>query len=217
MKIRSAAEFEDFVASEYSWRRKEITNLRNITLESRSFIKESLFRSLIPILYAHWEGFVKQTSIAKLKYLSAAGYKYKDLAPSFLAYALLVEYEGQISNKRFDILSKIVSNETNFDMCLHHEAEKFIDAKSNLNSDLLKDILLKIKLDYSKFELKENFIDESFLGLRNKICHGERVKINEENFTLIYDEVNLLIDTFKINILNSVSTKSYLKNPVPTN
>jgi MAE_28990/MAE_18760-like HEPN len=212
MKIRSTSEFEDFIAEEYSWRRKELTNIRNMALSARKSTQEALIRSAVAILYAHWEGFIKQSSIAKIKYLSSKGYKYNQLAPSFTAFAALSDFDGQIPAKKFDAIAKLTGGGLDLDRSIAADAEKYIDTKSNLNSEVLKDIALKVCLDYSEFELKENLINESFLGLRNKICHGERTNISSEDFDLLYSEITALMDLFKTAILNSVFTKSFLKS-----
>lgn len=212
MKIRSDSEFEDFIASEFSWRRKELTNIRNIALSSRRSAQEALIRSAVAILYAHWEGFIKKASIAKIKYLSSKGYKYHQLNSSFTAFAALSDFDGQIPTKKFDAIAKLTGGGLDLNRGIPHDAEKYIDTKSNLNSEVLRDIALKVCLDYGDFELKENLIDESFVGLRNKICHGERTSISLEDFDLLYSEVTALMDLFKTSILNSVFTKSFLKN-----
>lgn len=214
MKIRSADELEDFIASEYAWRRKELTNLRGIALSARKSASENLLRSLIPILYAHWEGFVKQIAIAKLTYIVSKGLKYKDLNDSFLAYAAFEAFDGQIPVKRFEAISKIAKGDLALNSSIRLNPEKYIDTKSNLNSEVLKEIALKVDIDYSLFELKENMIDEKFLGLRNKICHGERVTVSESEFEILYIEVIGLVDLFKNQVINSIHTKSFLKEAV---
>ncbi|RLA39425.1 MAG: hypothetical protein DRQ64_06915 [Gammaproteobacteria bacterium] len=185
--------------------------MRGIALSAKKSASNNLLRSLIPILYAHWEGFVKQVSIAKLTYLVSKGIKYKDLNESFLAYAAFEAFGGQIPVKRFDAISKIAKGDIGLDSPIKLNPEKYIDTKSNLNSEVLKEISLKVGIDYALFELKENMIDEGFLGLRNQICHGERVSVTKIEFDNLYAEVIGLIDLFKNLVLNSVHTKSYLK------
>lgn len=211
MKIRSADELEGLVSSEYAWRRKELTNLRGIAFSARNSARKNLLRSLIPILYAHWEGFVKKVSIAKLTYLVSKGLKYKDLNESFMAFAAFEAFGGQIPVNRFEAISKIAKGDIGLDSSMQISPEKYIDTKSNLNSEVLREISLKVGVDYSLFVLKENLIDEKFLGLRNKICHGERVDVTSLEFDSLYAEVIDLIVLFKNQILNSVYAKSYLR------
>lgn len=214
MKIRSVEELEDFVGYDYTWRRKELTNLRNLVLSSKKHNQEILLRSAIPLLYAHWEGLVKQISIAMLQYLVSKGFKYSELKPTFLAYAVLEKHQGQFPSKNnFDALANLFC-EGGVDIysSIQIDPSRYIDTKSNLNSEVLKDITKKIGVDYSLFELKENLINESFLGLRNKICHGERAKITSDEFNILYDEVITLINTFKNAVLNCVHQQSYLSS-----
>ena len=183
MKVRSINELEEFVASDYAWRRKELTNLRNLVLSSKKHNQEILLRSAVPMLYAHWEGLIKQISTAMLQYLVSRGFKYKELQPSFLAYAILEGHQGQFPSKKFEALANIFC-EGGIDLSrsIQIDPVRYIDTKSNVNSEVLKDITRKIGVDYALFELKENLIDETLLGLRNKICHGERATVTPSEF-----------------------------------
>lgn len=211
MKIRSTDELEDYIAMEYAWRRKELTNISNVTRGGRKGMQESLFRSAIPIIYAHWEGFVKQSSIAKMKYLIARGFKYCDLHPSFHVYAILDANDGQLPAKRFEAWVDITSGKINLKEPLSPSSVNFIDAKSNLNSEVLREIAIKVGVNYQAFELKANWIDETLLDARNKICHGERAPISLEEFDNLYSETTALIELYKNEILNSIYQKTYLK------
>ncbi|WP_426178575.1 MAE_28990/MAE_18760 family HEPN-like nuclease [Pseudomonas sp. TWRC1-2] len=207
-------EFEDYIASEYSWRRKELTNLSNVARSGRKGMRETLFRSAIPIIYAHWEGFVKQSSIAKMNYLISQGLKYRDLQPCFHVYAILEAYGGQIPAKQFEAWVDITTGKVDYSKSINTSSLNLIDTKSNLKYEVLREVAVKVGVDYKKFELKENWINETLVGLRNKICHGERAPIAEDEFEDIYTETAALIDIYKDEILYSVQSKTYLKTPV---
>jgi MAE_28990/MAE_18760-like HEPN len=212
MKIRSIDELEQIIAKEFSWRRKELTNIKNLCLSSKKPIKNTLLKLGISILYSHWEGFIKQSSIAFCEYINGKGISYDKLIHNFHVYAILECFEGQYPHKNFksalrlvDGISIPLNNKCKID------SKKYIDTKSNLNSEILKEITMKIGVDYSLYELKENLIDERFLGFRNAVSHGEYREINEEDFIGIFDEITALIEIYKNQILNSVIQKSYLK------
>lgn len=211
MKIRSSSEFEDYVASEYAWRRKELTNISNVAHGGRKGMQEMLFRTAIPIIYAHWEGFVKYSSVAKMKYLISQRLKYCDLDPCFHVYAILDANEGQLPSKKFETWANVTSGKINLSEPLSVNSVNFVDAKSNLNSEVLREIAVKVGVNYKLFELKANWIDETLIDFRNKICHGERPSISEDDFKEVYDETTELIDLYKNEILNSVYRKTYLK------
>lgn len=211
MNIRSIEELEDFISKEHSWRRKELTNLRNIALASKHRLKSSLLRSNVPVLYAHWEGFVKKCSVAYCKFLNHKMIKYEEMRLSFHAFAVLNHFQGQFPHTRFDSYMAIVDQQTiKLDRIFVVDAEKYIDTKSNLNYDVLKDIASKLGLNHSLYELKENFINKEFIGLRNAIAHGEYKEVTEENFELLYNEVTTLITIFRNEVLNSAVQSKYL-------
>ena len=211
MKVRSIDELEEILSNEYSWRRKELTNLRNLAATSRSPIKNTLLRCGVALLYAHWEGFVKRISIAYCEYINYQGIRYREVRSNFHVCAFFEKYQGQYPPKNFETYLRIVSGTAySLDEKLTIDAGAYIDTKSNLNSDVLREITEKIGLDYSFFELKENLIDESFLGLRNAISHGEWRDVEDAEFENLYFEITTLIDSYKNLVSNAASSKSYL-------
>jgi hypothetical protein len=211
MKVRSLDELENIISREYSWRRKELTNIKNLTLSSRSHIKTTLLKSSLTLLYSHWEGFVKKISIAYCEYLNFQGLCYQDLTQNFHVCALINEFQGQYPPRNFKSSFGIVTGESlRLSEKLKIDSERYIDTQSNLNSEVLKELTQKLGISYSAYELKENLIDERFLGLRNAISHGEYRCIEEEDFIDLYEEITSLIDIFKNQIANSAIMKEYL-------
>ena len=213
MKIRSVDELEQFFDAESSWRKKELTTLKLTIDSSRKHVQNILLRSAVPILYAHWEGLLKQLSIAMLTYIVSKGYRYNQLQDNFHAFAILEHYNGQFPAKRFDALVNVISKESiDLSKSMKINPEKYIDTKSNLNSEVLKDITIKLGISYEPYELKENLIDESFLKLRNSICHGERFDVELNEFKGLYQEVMNLMAIFKNQLLNQICQQSYLRS-----
>lgn len=214
MKIRSENELEDCIDKEYSWRRKELTNFKNTTFTSRKALKNTFAKMLIVLLYSHWEGFIKQTAIAYCEFLNSKGIKYCDLEDNFKVYCILNNFEGNnFPYKKFSSYIGVIAILNNhLDDKLKIDAERYINTQSNLNSDVLRDIIQKIGFNYADYELKANLIDNTFLVLRNAIAHGEYREVNEETVKELYKEIINLIECFKNQVLNSVSCRSYLSN-----
>ncbi len=213
MKIRSLNELEDIIAKEFAWRRKELTNIKNLCLSSRCHIKSTLLKLAITLLYSHWEGFVKKSSIAFCEYINGKNIPYNNLIFNFHVCAILESFQGQYPHKNFQSALSLVNGSgiPLINKC-KIDSDTYIDTKSNLNSEVLKEITMKIGLDYSLYELKENLIDERFLGFRNAVSHGEYRLIEERDFIELFSEITALIDTFKNQILNSANQKSYLNS-----
>ncbi len=190
--------------------------MKNLTLSSRSHIKSTLLKSSLALLYSHWEGFIKSISIAYCEYLNSQGLCYQNLKRNFHVCSLINEFQGQYPPRNFKSSYSIVTNESlRLKEKLKIDSEKYIDTKSNLNSSVLEELTQKIGISYAPYELKENLIDEKFLGLRNPISHGEYRSIAEEDFLILYEEITSLIDTFKNQILNSAVQKDYLVSDDP--
>ena len=214
MKVRSIVELEDIIAKEYAWRRKELTNIKQLSLTAKKYNQELLFKSGITVLYSHWEGFVKQASIVFCEYINHQGIAYHDLNHNFHVCAVINYFQGQYPHRNYkSIFSVINKSSIDLSQSFRIDAEKYIDTKSNLNSDVLQEITMKVGLDYSLYELKGNLIDERFLKLRNAISHGEYRRIDEKDFLELFDEIIILIDTYKNQILNAAVRQEYLMKP----
>ncbi len=83
MKVRSIDELEDVISREFAWRRKELTNIRNISLSSKNQMKITLLKAGIALLYSHWEGVIKKISIAYCEYINYQRLKYSQLKKKF--------------------------------------------------------------------------------------------------------------------------------------
>ncbi|MTJ55459.1 hypothetical protein FJR38_23660 [Anabaena sp. UHCC 0253] len=212
MKVRSIDELEEIIAQDFSWRRKELTNLKNLCLSSKNQIKNTLLKSGVVILYSHWEGFVKKSSIAFCEYINGKGIPYNQLICNFHVCAILEYFQGQYPHKNFKAaLSLVDGSGIQLSNKCSINSEKYIDTKSNLNSEVLKEITMKIGIDYSLYETKENLIDQRFLGFRNAVSHGEYRDIEESDFLELFGEITTLIEIYKNQILNSAIQESYLK------
>ncbi|WP_346351958.1 MAE_28990/MAE_18760 family HEPN-like nuclease [Oceanimonas sp. AH20CE76] len=214
MKIRCLQELDDTLDEDLAWRKREFTTLKFLVERLRNHERNIVIRGAIPLLYSHWEGHVKLAAEAYLVYLKSKGISYDKLKDNFVHIGIAAEcgkdfsihkYESQKSLHDF-----IVSGlQKNFAV----DEKKVVDTESNLKSGVLFKILQRLGLDTSKFELKDNFIDEVMLQHRNKVAHGERC--DTETLFRVYeelqDELIKMISTFHNMIKNAASNQEYLK------
>jgi hypothetical protein len=212
MKIRSESELENHIDKEFSWRRKELTNFYNAAFTSRAAIRNTHLKLLVVLLYSHWEGFIKSTSVAYCEFLNGKGIKYSELKDSFKVYCILNKFNGTFPSTKFSsYIEAITVLNHDLDEKLRINTELYINTQSNLKSAVLKDIVQKLGLDYiAEYELREQLIDQRFVVLRNAIAHGENREVDEATVKDLYEEITNLIDCFKNQMLNSVWNKSYL-------
>ena len=90
--------------------------------------------------------------------------------------------------------------------------ENIIKTQSNLNSNILKEILSILGIDYRQFELKEKYIDSQLLKIRNSVAHGQNPDITEIDFYELYSEITIMMTTIKTEISNNASLAKYKKS-----
>ena len=213
MKIRDILECIDYIAQDIAWRKKEITTLIFLIEKAREHEKIILMKSALVLFYSHWEGHIKNCSIAYLNFLNNQDLRYCKLKENFYYLSLseefrcgfsiskiqhqikLYQHMSEISNKTFKVKEGII-----------------IDTASNLKYDVLNTILLQLGFDSTVFNQKENFINEILLGYRNAIAHGELRdhKSIENAYCAVKENILPLIDTFNTLVSNAVALSSYL-------
>ena len=88
MKIRTLNDLQDVIDAEMAWRKRELSAVRSNIVEARSFAKDTAIRAGIALLYAHWEGAIKNIATYYLEYVAMLGLPYGQLKPNFLAITL---------------------------------------------------------------------------------------------------------------------------------
>lgn len=212
--------FEDSLAKDLSWRKKEFSNLELLIQEKlgNNSLLETLYRSAILLLYSHWEGHIKYCARQYIKYINSHNHRCSDLKDNFHQIML-----GKfISTKQISPL-----NAGN----IHHQKELFnffreqhihtfnvneehtITTKSNLNFEQLSIILLQLGFETGPLETKKVFIDEKLLDGRNSIAHGNRQgKTKPETlYREIKTELLEMIENFHSLIRESIANGTYLK------
>lgn len=211
MKIKTQENLTDFLNKELSWRKKELFTLfDNVKKNSGSKFQDTALRAGIVLLYAHWEGFIKCASEAYLEYVISKRLKYKDLDFCFVAIAAKQKiYEFNQTNK-----STIHKQFVEFLLCEQNNKaiinkENIIKTQSNLNSDILKEMMTSIGLDYTEYETKSNLIDEQLLKHRNDVAHGQRIGFDLKDYLTLHEEVKKMLEKFKTDIENAAILFKY--------
>jgi hypothetical protein len=84
-----------------------------------------------------------------------------------------------------------------------------IDSASNLSSDILKEMLTTIGIDYSVYQLKSVVIDIKLLKNRNEIAHGQYIELEKEEFDYLFVEIDSIMESIKNNISNAAIGEKY--------
>lgn len=212
MKIRTVNDLSDRLDTEFSWRLKELADLKLLVKSTEKLKRSSMIRAGLPLTYAHWEGFVKSSAQFYLNFVLIQKHDLKDLSLCFLALSaqkLLNSFtNSNRTSLQLDLVNHLTSNSSLSATASYSTA---INTKANLNSSVFTDISLSIGIDLAPYETKFNFIDESLLKRRNEIAHGNYLDIDSTAFRDIVDEVIGLMRQFQNDIMNNAVQRSYLR------
>lgn len=210
MKIKTLEELQDVLDSDFAWRFKELSILKGNVTSSDSIAVKAQIRIAVVMLYAHWEGFVKNISEAYLLYVAARRLKYSELSVCFLAIVM----KDKLDKCELTVKSTIHNQAINFLFENVNERaiipkKDIINTHSNLNSDVFKDIMSTIGIDYSPYELRFNQIDSNLVSMRNTVAHGQFVNLKQTEFEALYTDVIVLMSSVKTDVQNAATLKLY--------
>ena len=195
------------------WRILEIKKIEIICQKlDDEELNKLMLKSTIPMIYAHWEGFVVSSLRKVNRYLNSLEYKYSD----FHIHLLTNAYEENIKSlesslgyekrvKHLNIIFDKVKDDVKFGTK--------IDVKSNSKFQVLNDICLKFNLNINSFNIYKRDL-EQLLTIRNAIAHGEdsyifaRYEDIEPYINLLFN----LMDTLHIEIDDFFKNEKYKNN-----
>lgn len=197
-----------------SWRKKELTALKSNIKTSRAFAKDTAIRCGVTLLYAHWEGAIKNIAYYYLVYVSYQKIPYNKLKNNFLAVTLKQQISTFEETNKTTLQTAIVNNMFEvWNKPSHIPTENIIKTNSNLNSSVFKEIMCTIGLKTDYYEQSYVMIDEVLLNMRNNIAHGEHlegINLDEKRFDEVYNIIFDLITHFSNQVSNAASLEVYL-------
>ena len=89
-----------------------------------------------------------------------------------------------------------------------------ISAKSNLNFEILREILITIGISIEPFSIYEVLIDEKLLQNRNFIAHGDHFNrldgvVTIEDFKELHEKIRDVIELFSNTIIDAARNEEY--------
>lgn len=221
MKIKTIEELNDNIDKDFAWRKLDLINLKSniVSCSNNSIPLNSSLRAGVTLLYAHWEGFIKYTAEQYLCYISSY-VKINRLKNSELQCNLVsINLKDKVNKRYFsskknkphiELLKEIIT-QYNERACIPYK--DIIKTHSNLNSDVLKDIISTLGLDYlEEYSLKENLIDSTLLKTRNEVAHGNYSTIGKEQYFELHRDVLNLMILFKNQVIDASILEQFKKS-----
>ena len=217
MKIRSIEDLTDYLDDDLAWRRKEIIELRAMAKSAKAKKADVHVRAGVAMLYAHWEGFIKNASNAYVVFVSTRGMKTRELQDSFIALSIKTKLTLMGESGKSSVAVPAISHLMSLlDKPVLLPAAG-IHAEGNLKSEVFVNIAGWLGIDVAQYSSRFNLIDETLLASRNKIAHGEYLSISSARFDTLAEEILELMVWFKTDLENAAALKSFqrLDSSVP--
>lgn len=205
--------FSDKISSDRTWRIREISDLKSVSGRPGEKPKSVFLRSLVTVCYAHWEGHVRFAANEYLKYVARRKYQYRELNSQFYRNYFMPRLSALSNSKsslsdRCDLINAILNSSCNR-FSIHNE--KIVNAKANLNFEVLSDICIVCDIPVDNFESRKKFINDSLLRRRNSIAHGEHTLIDVSEVDDVSQNTISLMREFGTAVENQVTLKLYLR------
>ena len=211
MPVRDEGELTGRLDRDMAWRTRELSSLSLVLQRAEALVQVGLMRGLICLLYAHWEGFVRNAARSYLEYIANRRLKYRELRRNFLVIGLRPYITGVASGGRS------ISADTKLVRAVFDAGEErtsksivqVIETKPNLDSRVLREILSAVGFETREYLSKGPLLDKRLVGNRNKIAHGEQLEIQMSDYLDLHAAVIELMNRFKEDIETAVVTRNY--------
>lgn len=204
-------DLSDLFDNDLIWRRRELSDMKAAVKAADVAAKPALLRAIITMSYAHWEGYIRESANRYFEYLTIRRKPYTEFERQIYVNTFLIRLDTLHQSRasletRCKLVNDILDGTNGTFRYLH---PMLIDTKSNLNTDIIKEICLICSVDSSLFETKRIFIDQLILRRRNAIAHGQQEFIQESEIDDLVADVLALMQHFRTLLENKVYLKQY--------
>ena len=212
-KIRTLSMLQDRLDQEFSWRLKELADLKIAIRVTGVLQQKTIIRAAVPLLYAHWEGFVKNATLAYVNFVNCQRLRCEQLASCFIAFGVkkrLAELPASHQVRRSIAAVEFFMNglAERADLRLSDA----VDTESNLSSRVFGNIAVSVGIQTGWYEARYNLIDVSLLKRRNRIAHGDYLDLDANNSRELIDEMIFIMRAYKTDIENTAGAGGYLRS-----
>ncbi len=208
--VRTAEQLFDRIYDDLGWRRKELV-LFNSRMKRGDEFEKTLLRSSVALLYAHWEGFVKNACGLYLTFLASRRLSMQQLRPELAALALRRRLVEAAETKKVAIQAEMIRDlrERASERARIPTGGSSVRTESNLSSTVLADILTGVGCDYTRYEQYADLIDDQLVASRNRIAHGDNSYIRRPEWDELSRQILWIMEDIATQLLNAAVEETY--------
>jgi hypothetical protein len=152
MKPNNPEEFSERLVSNFTWRLKEISDIRALARVEQGSFAATARRASIPLIYAHWEGYVAFVTQSYLEYITTRKFEFSSLIPSLQAAHLAQSMpRWQLQRDSISLRLEIITTIHDIQQTKFKKIPKSaINTGGNLNFERFTDICRLLNVDEKK-------------------------------------------------------------------
>lgn len=224
-------EFRAELEEELRWRQEELVFFKNQLINIESEVDADRYRkSLVLILYSHFEGYVKIALQTYIKYINSLSLQRRDVLPAlaaagmnreFLAYENLdrkcsvfkTELPDDTTLHRFYRRVDFIQQMEEFQNSILHLDDTVVNTESNLRYVILQKNLYNLGIPITLFDEHAREID-ALVNRRNSIAHGNsHAGVSRAEFTKWESKVQRILSDITRLLYDYANRQRYLQNP----
>ncbi|WP_131816713.1 MAE_28990/MAE_18760 family HEPN-like nuclease [Nocardia salmonicida] len=211
IKASTAEALYDLIYDDLSWRRREIVLFTSQIDKVGAEFQKALLRSSVALLYAHWEGFVKNACTYYLGFLATKRLTMQQLRPELAALSIRGKMTNATLARKTSVHAEIVREirERASERARIPTNNDAIRTESNLSFPVLAEILSAVGCDSERYSKYADLVDEQLVFSRNKIAHGEYSFIKRTEWDDLSYDVLWMMDDIATQIINSAVEETY--------
>lgn len=224
--MQDILDFRSDMEESLSWRINEIVILKNLLREDNN---APVVKTLIVMLYAHFEGFFKDCLECYIRYINSTELSLSNFSDSIITASLNREYAAFENmnrkckeltsvppteeflhkfHRRKELTQRLTSDYLNRKIRID---EKIINTKSNLDYSVVQENMYVLGLDYNYFSDKQSSITK-LVRLRNAVAHGsQKEPIKFMEFDKIEKDIYEVMEEMIKYLFQFCSEEKYLK------
>lgn len=188
------------------WRNGEFAKFK----ANQSGVEPKLwYRMCVPMIYAHWEGFVVDALKTMLAYLNELKLTHSELPTRLVVLSLGDNYRTLSGKQSFSQRIEFTEKFKNLlDSVIQFQTK--VETKSNLKGKVFKELCDIFGFDTKTYSSFLPDIDR-LVSIRNSIAHGENSFLpSSDNINLYINSVQCACDLLLEDIDNYLAKKKYL-------
>lgn len=214
MRTTTLEELSQRIDSDLGWRKKEITSLSLVISELQGEPQRAVLRGSLAVLYAHWEGFVKQSVFLYMNFVDGQCLSANQLNEAIVAFVFrnkLGKFHSEgLGPDHINIIRDLRNQEAN--RLKFPRSSRDIDTMSNLSSKRFKTLINFIPFTMpSKYDDTLSLIDTDLVLPRNAISHGNDNSVTVDEWETIRDMILDVISYIGDEVLNAAINEEYLQ------